>query len=95
MGRAGGYDLFMRMHEHITVAHTQLTPENARTEIERVLASCVHESLPVYINIPEDVQACEACGPTAQPVPRAPSDADALAQAVRLIVDWCVAVAHA
>jgi TPP-dependent 2-oxoacid decarboxylase len=84
-----GYDVFMRMHQHITAAQALLTPENARAEIERVLAVCVHDCLPVYINVPQDVQEMEAAGPPAPPVARTPSDVDALAQAVRLIVDWC------
>jgi TPP-dependent 2-oxoacid decarboxylase len=84
-----GYDVFMRMHEPITGAQALLTPQNARAEIERVLAVCLRECVPVYINVPVDVAEQVACGPPVALAARPPSDADALAQAVRLIADWC------
>lgn len=84
-----GYDVFMRMHEPITGAQALLTPQNARGDIERVLAVCLRDCVPVYVNVPVDVAEMVACGPPVALAARPPSDADALAQAVRLIADWC------
>ena len=87
-GGTPSFDVFARMHEHITGARAMLTPENARAEIERVLSVCTRFYQPVYIAVPADVAEARACGPPVAPIPRPPSDADALAQAVRLTAEW-------
>lgn len=87
-GGQPSFDVFVRMHEHITGARAVLTPENARAEIERVLAVCQRDYQPVYIAVPQDVADAVAVGAPVAPASKLPSDADALAQAVRLTADW-------
>ena len=87
-GGTPSFDVFSRMHEHITGARAVLTPQNARAEIERCLSVCTRLFQPVYIAVPADVADAQACGPPVAPIQRPPSDADALAQAVRLTADW-------
>ncbi len=43
------------MYREITVAQTNLTPEHAVEEIDRVLRACWNEKRPVHINLPIDV----------------------------------------
>lgn len=52
----GGIDVFARLHASITAAAARLTPDNARTETERVLSELFRTSCPVYISVPADVQ---------------------------------------
>ena len=44
------------MFECVTAASTRITAANAQAEIDRCLAVCLSQSLPVYICIPIDVQ---------------------------------------
>jgi TPP-dependent 2-oxoacid decarboxylase len=88
LARGADYDVFMRMHQHVTGAAALLTPQNAAAELERVLAVCLRDCVPVYLCVPQDVAEEEACGPAAAPAQVPPSDPEALAQVVRLIADW-------
>ncbi|CAM3799358.1 alpha-keto acid decarboxylase family protein [Bacillus paramycoides] len=51
----GKFDHFSKMYREITVAQTNLTPEHAAEEIDRVLRACWNEKRPVHINLPIDV----------------------------------------
>ena len=51
----GKFDHFSNMYREITVAQTNLTPEHAAEEIDRVLRTCWNEKRPVHINLPIDV----------------------------------------
>ncbi|MFJ8453861.1 alpha-keto acid decarboxylase family protein [Bacillus paramycoides] len=51
----GKFDHFSNMYREITVAQTNLTPEHAAEEIDRVLRACWNEKRPVHINLPIDV----------------------------------------
>jgi TPP-dependent 2-oxoacid decarboxylase len=51
----GDFGFSERMFRSVTVAQTQLDPDNAAAEIDRVLAALVQERRPVYISLPTDV----------------------------------------
>ncbi len=95
LAHGADYDVFTRMHASVTAAQTVLAADNAGAEIERVLQACIRGSLPVYINVPEDVATERVRGPPpAQLASLAESDLDALSQAVRLIADWANSAAR-
>ncbi|MGH1283676.1 alpha-keto acid decarboxylase family protein [Bacillus toyonensis] len=51
----GKFDHFSNMYREITISQTNLTPEHAAEEIDRVLRACWNEKRPVHINLPIDV----------------------------------------
>ncbi|BCZ17385.1 indolepyruvate decarboxylase [Helicobacter sp. NHP19-003] len=51
----GEFMKFYAMYQGISVAQTILNKQNAKSEIDRVLAECVLHKKPVYIGIPADV----------------------------------------
>ncbi len=51
----GEFMKFYDMYRAITVARTVLNKQNAKSEIDRVLAECALHKKPVYIGIPADV----------------------------------------
>lgn len=51
----GKFDRFSNMYREITIAQTNVTPEHAAEEIDRVLRACWNEKRPVHINLPIDV----------------------------------------
>ena len=70
-----------RIFAEITCAQARLDDAHrAPAEIARVLARCVEESRPVYVEVPRDMVRVP-CGPVAV-LPPAPVDADALAACV-------------
>jgi indolepyruvate decarboxylase len=46
---------FCRMFAEVTVAQSQLTPENAAAEIDRLILSAWRRKLPVYLELPSDI----------------------------------------
>ena len=89
LAHGADYQVFMRMHKDITAAQTELSAENAASEIERCIEACIRTSSPVYINLPEDVALEQVTGPGAGKLATmGTSDEESLAQAVRLISDW-------
>ena len=59
----GDFSMFAQMYEKVTAAQAYLTPENATTEIDRVLGICLLKKLPVYISLPMDVATHEVAAP--------------------------------
>lgn len=51
----GCFNFAHKIYKNITVATAILTPENAVSEIERVLSAAVNEKRPVYFSIAKDV----------------------------------------
>src|ERR1700751_2336981 len=51
----GEFDLFHRMAELIVCASAALTPQNAASETERLIAAALYHRRPVYLAIPSDV----------------------------------------
>ena len=76
------------MHAHITAGQATLSPANAAAEIERLCEMCSRLSLPVYVNVPEDVQKESVVGPLVSEAPPVGSDPAVLQEAVGLIAEW-------
>jgi indolepyruvate decarboxylase len=77
----GDFDRTVRINAEVTIAQGVLTPENALSEIDRVLAQIVIAGQPGLISIPADVAELpveEPGGPLI--IPAAASDADTLAR---------------
>lgn len=55
----GVFDAYQKMFEHITVAQTYVTPENATSEIPRVIEAALNEKRPVHIHLPIDTAMVE------------------------------------
>lgn len=53
----GNFGHFMRMSQPVSVAQAALTPENALSEIDRVIEEVIYHSRPGYILLPSDVAA--------------------------------------
>jgi len=51
----GEFDLFHRMAEPVVCASAIMTPQNAVSEIERLIAEALYHRRPVYMAIPSDV----------------------------------------
>lgn len=51
----GTYNNIVDALSKFTVAQTKLTPQNAASEIPRVLRTCLREKKPVYIQLPSDI----------------------------------------
>jgi len=64
------YRHFATMAAEITVAQADLRPDSAAAEIDRVIATAVRESRPVYLTIPADVAVAPVAAPAA-PLPAA------------------------
>src|SRR5215469_11667215 len=61
----GSYRHFATMAAEITAAQADLRPDNAAAEIDRVIATAVRESRPVYLTIPADVAGAPLPAPAA------------------------------
>jgi indolepyruvate decarboxylase len=59
------YRHFATMAAEITVAQADLRPDNAAAEIDRVIATAVRKSRPVYLTIPADVVGAPVAVPAA------------------------------
>ena len=59
----GVFTHFLAMHAAITCARAALTPDNARSEIDRVLTEARDQRLPGYLLLPTDVGAAPTTPP--------------------------------
>ena len=55
----GTFDDYRKMYKHITTAQGYITPENAQTEIPRLINAAINEKRPVHIHLPIDVAAVD------------------------------------
>jgi indolepyruvate decarboxylase len=55
----GGRGNFYRAFSEVTAAQAQLSPENAVTEIDRLILTAWRRKLPVYIELPSDISYIE------------------------------------
>lgn len=69
MLRDADYGLNAEISRKATVAHCELTPENAIAETERMIAACLTHRKPVYISVPQDYAEMPVVG---QPVTGTP-----------------------
>jgi indolepyruvate decarboxylase len=76
----GEFDLFNRMAELIVCASAIMTPQNAASETERLIAEAIYHRRPVYIAFPSDVANTPVLG-AAPPLSLPVSDPDSLAAA--------------
>jgi indolepyruvate decarboxylase len=79
----GNFDDVMICLEQFTTAQARITPANAPIEIDRLLATCLREKRPVYLQIPSDILYLETAAPAA-PLASAAPIGDAL-QIERLV----------
>src|SRR5499426_103985 len=54
---------FCRMFAEVTAAQAQVTPENAVTEIDRLILTAWRRKLPVYLELPSDISYIEIEAP--------------------------------
>ncbi|MGW4098689.1 alpha-keto acid decarboxylase family protein [Mycobacterium sp. NPDC004974] len=76
----GEFGLFSRMAESVVCASAIVTPQNAASETERLIAAARYHRRPVYLAIPSDV-ADVPVGVTAPPISPPVSDPESLAEA--------------
>jgi len=82
------HDRFLRAFSEVTVAQTQLTPQNAATEIDRMIQTALQHKLPVYLELPSDIAYLEIEVPTQALTYVAPrSDAERLAGCASAIIE--------
>jgi indolepyruvate decarboxylase len=55
----GGRGNFYRVFSEVTAAQAELSPENAVTEIDRLILTAWRRKLPVYIELPSDISYIE------------------------------------
>jgi indolepyruvate decarboxylase len=51
----GTWDRFITAYAQVTAAQARLTPDNAVTEIDRLITTAWHQKLPVYMEVPSDI----------------------------------------
>jgi indolepyruvate decarboxylase len=51
----GTWDRFINAYAQVTAAAVRLTPDNAVTEIDRLIRTAWHDKLPVYMELPSDI----------------------------------------
>ncbi|HTY97150.1 MAG TPA: thiamine pyrophosphate-binding protein [Solirubrobacteraceae bacterium] len=92
----GVFTHFLEMHQPITCARAALTPDNAVSEIDRVLTTVRGEHLPGYILLPADVAGAPARPPgAALPVPSGATDRvslDGFVAAARRLIESAAGV---
>src|SRR5262249_46925783 len=76
----GEFDLFHRMAEPLVCASAVMTPQNAASETERLIAEALYHRPPVYLAIPSDAANAPVLR-DAPPVSLPSSDVDSLAAA--------------
>jgi indolepyruvate decarboxylase len=79
---------FYRAFAEVTVAQALLSPENAATEIDRLIMTCWRRKLPVYMELPSDIAYLEIEVP-AEPLKltMAPSDKERLHSCAQAILE--------
>ena len=81
----GEFDVFHRMAEPIVCASAVVTPQNAASETERLIAAALYHRRPVYMAIPSDVADMPVLA--VAPAASAPtSDPEALTAATEAVV---------
>jgi indolepyruvate decarboxylase len=75
----GTWDRFLGAYAQVTAAQARLTPDNAVTEIDRLILTAWHDKLPVYMELPSDIGYLDIEVPAAPLVlEEPPSDAERL-----------------
>ncbi|MBB5953941.1 indolepyruvate decarboxylase [Saccharothrix tamanrassetensis] len=74
----GDFDRFARAHRHVVCADAVLRPDDALSEIDRVLTTCLRESRPGYLRVPRDVALGPAAPHPPLDLPDRQADADSV-----------------
>jgi indolepyruvate decarboxylase len=80
----GEFDLFSKMAEPIVCASAIMTPQNAVSETERLIAEALYHRRPVYMAFPSDVADMPVLG-AAQSLDSPSSDPESLAAATEAV----------
>jgi indolepyruvate decarboxylase len=79
---------FYRMFAEVTVAQARVTPENAVTEIDRLILTAWRRKLPVYLELPSDIAYLEIEVPeSALKLEMMPSEAESLKACTETILE--------
>jgi indolepyruvate decarboxylase len=84
----GTWDRFLNAYAQVTAAQARLTPDNAVTEIDRLIWTAWHDKLPVYMELPSDVGYLDIEVPAAPLIlAEPPSDPERLRSCSAAIAD--------
>ena len=84
----GTWDRFLNAYAQVTAAQARLTPDNAVTEIDRLIRTAWHDKLPVYMELPSDIAYLDIEVPQAPlALEESPSDPERLRSCVTAIAD--------
>jgi indolepyruvate decarboxylase len=84
----GTWDRFLGAYAQVTAAQARLTPDNAVTEIDRLILTAWHDKLPVYMELPSDIGYLDIEVPEAPLVlEEPPSDPERLRSCTAAIAD--------
>jgi indolepyruvate decarboxylase len=79
---------FCRMFAEVTAAQARLTPENAATEIDRLILTAWRRKLPVYLELPSDIAYLEIDVPQRPlSLEMIPSEQESLKVCTEMILD--------
>jgi indolepyruvate decarboxylase len=84
----GTRDRFLNAYAQVTVAQARITPDNAVTEIDRLISAAWRNKLPVYLELPSDIAYLDIEVPAAPlALEEPPSDAERLRSCTAAIAD--------
>jgi indolepyruvate decarboxylase len=84
----GTWDRFLTAYAQVTAAQSRLTPDNAVTEIDRLIRTAWHDKLPVYMELPSDVAYLDIKVPAAPlMLAESPGDQERLRSCAAAIAD--------
>jgi indolepyruvate decarboxylase len=84
----GTWDRFITAYALVTTAQARLTPDNAVTEIDRLITSAWHDKLPVYMEVPSDIGYLDIEVPSAPlMLAEPPNDPERLRSCIVAIAD--------
>jgi indolepyruvate decarboxylase len=84
----GTWDRFITAYAQVTTAQARITPDNAVTEIDRLIRAAWHDKLPVYLELPSDIGYLDIEVPAAPLVlAEPPSDPERLRSCCAAIAD--------
>lgn len=85
----GTWDRFLNAYAQVTAAQARLTPDNAVTEIDRLILTAWRDKLPVYMELPSDIGYLDIEVPAAPLVlEEPPSDPERLQSCTAAIAGW-------
>ena len=84
----GTWDRFLNAYAQVTAAQARLTPDNAVTEIDRLILTAWRDKLPVYMELPSDIGYLDIEVPAAPlMLEEPPSDPERLQSCTAAIAD--------